>query len=125
MSQRKTRHRIQQMATPIRRLFKTNKQLSYYLRRRTKRQAYSVFGFVSNPDLPPWLNTSSYLKNIPPLKCFNRTASDSYHNLCTLLQPPVNCDELLGLGLNFVFKIVAQTLCHYRRGWKNSPDMLS
>ena len=60
-----------------------------------------MFGFVSDPDLPPWINTSSYLEKMPAIKYFNRTATENYHNLCTYLNPPVNCGELLGLGLKF------------------------
>ena len=57
VSQRKTVHWIKKLTVPVGKLFKTNEQLSYYLRRRTKRRAYSVFCFVSDPNLPPWLNT--------------------------------------------------------------------
>ena len=89
------------MSLPIVNCFEKNKQLSYYLNRRTNRKIYRNFSFVPDPDLPPWTKVEDHLLKIPLCKYYNRLAGENFHDLCLYNHPPHNSGELLGLGLKF------------------------
>ena len=97
----KARRRIKKLEGPLRLLFKKNRQLSYFLHRRIKRSIYSTFGFVANPLNPDWMNGINCLGRMPLPTYFNKLGQNNYHNLCTSIRPPINCGDLLGLGLKF------------------------
>ena len=60
-----------------------------------------MYGFVSNPHQPTFVNTREQLGNTIIQQYFSRLVNMKSHNLCTKLTPPQGYDKLLGLGLTF------------------------
>jgi hypothetical protein len=61
------------------------------------------YGFWCDPTLPLWLRIDSTLQAMPLHTVLNhyKLKHTAFHNLCTILQPPVDTHKLLWLGLKF------------------------
>ena len=60
-----------------------------------------MYGFVSNPHQPTFVNTREPLRNTIIQQYVSRLVNMKSHNLCTKLMPPQGDDKLLGLWLTF------------------------
>ena len=67
----------------------------------THQQCIQQYGFVCNPDKPTWQNIHTVISNTPTTIYFTQIKNNTFHNLCTLKQPPKGLGRTLGLGLKF------------------------
>ena len=62
-----------------------------------KNKSIQMYGFVSNPHQPTFVNTREPLRNTIIQQYVSRLVNMKSHNLCTKLMPPQGDDKLLGL----------------------------
>jgi hypothetical protein len=67
----------------------------------TEKTCDRLYGFHANPDLSLRKNFNKAIRTRDCRLMKNQPWNLAYHNLCTIKQPPLNTDQLLGLNLKY------------------------